>query len=73
MLPIETLEARIRTGLSDSSFGVPRSSFSRFGLPGSPIAGSHLVREYCAQCNDPIRVPMKQVGKRPVCNRCHRP
>lgn len=37
---------------------------------GEPIPGSNLFREYCAQCQEPLRVPRSQVGKAPVCDNC---
>ncbi len=29
---------------------------AKYGKPGSPVAGSHLVRAYCQSCGEPIRV-----------------
>ena len=37
---------------------------------GSTISGSALFREYCADCEEAIRVQQDQVGKSPRCEAC---
>ncbi|NJL31593.1 MAG: hypothetical protein HC898_08150 [Phycisphaerales bacterium] len=37
---------------------------------GNPISGSRLFKEYCAECEEPIRVTRDKVGKNPVCDNC---
>lgn len=37
---------------------------------GAPIPGSNLYREYCADCEEPMRVQQSQVGKNPRCEKC---
>jgi hypothetical protein len=37
---------------------------------GQPISGSKYFREYCAECDEPIKVRRDQVGKNPVCDDC---
>ena len=46
-------------------------------LPGTPIVGSRLVRDYCETCGEPIRVVgiTNVHGKRvrSKCSTCHHP
>jgi hypothetical protein len=37
---------------------------------GQPIPGSKYVREYCADCGEPMKVKPEQVGKNPLCVAC---
>jgi len=37
---------------------------------GQPVAGSRYVREYCAECGEPMKVKPDQVGTNPVCKDC---
>jgi hypothetical protein len=37
---------------------------------GEPIKGSKYFREYCAECQEPMKVPADQVGNNPVCEEC---
>jgi hypothetical protein len=37
---------------------------------GQPVPGSKCVREYCANCEEPIKVGPDVVGKNPLCHRC---
>ena len=40
---------------------------------GEPIAGSHLFRDFCAVCGEPIRVPEVKLGlPRNYCLDCMR-
>jgi hypothetical protein len=40
---------------------------------GEPIAGSHLFRDFCAVCGEPIRVPAEKRGlPRNFCLGCMR-
>lgn len=43
------------------------SLYLQWGRPGDPIAGSALVRGYCAVCGDPIRV---RLGTNPELCEC---
>ncbi|MCC7193568.1 MAG: hypothetical protein IT444_12390 [Phycisphaeraceae bacterium] len=37
---------------------------------GERIPGSRYYREYCAYCDEQMKVPKNQVGQRPTCERC---
>ncbi|MBI2826539.1 MAG: hypothetical protein HYX69_17850 [Planctomycetia bacterium] len=37
---------------------------------GHPIPGSKYVREYCAECGEPMKVTPDKVGTAPVCQDC---
>ncbi len=37
---------------------------------GQKIPNSQFYREYCADCETPMRVPQQQVGKNPLCEDC---
>lgn len=37
---------------------------------GQPIPDSNFFREYCHDCNEPMRVVQDKVGKNPICDDC---
>ena len=43
----------------------------KFQDRGQPIQGSKMFREYCHDCEEPMRVPENQLGDRLLCNCCN--
>jgi len=43
---------------------------SEYGDIGESVENSIYVRDYCFMCDEPIRVPMEQIGKPNSCSFC---
>jgi len=47
-----------------------RNRIYTHGQPGSAIPGSRLVRDYCVECGEPMRVSRDDVGRGMDCDTC---
>lgn len=60
-----------KSGLRDvEAIATEAASHDEKSDRGQPVAGTKYVREYCSECDEPIRVTQDQVGQKPVCNNC---
>jgi hypothetical protein len=52
--------------------GVEAVDNNKHGDRGQPIKGSKYYREYCAECDEPIKVASDEVGENPRCKDCEK-